>query len=133
MIEQFRIRTLDLIRGLAVMGILAVNVASFAQPGATAYSPHLSAGGMLEDLVFAIRLVVFEGKMRGLFAMLFGASLLLYLRRKQRDGVEAITLQMRRLFWLALFGLLHFALLWDGDILFLYAQVRQRSQKFGVF
>ena len=123
MIEQFRIRTLDLIRGIAVMGILAVNVASFAQPGATAYSPHLSAGGMLEDLVFAIRLVVFEGKMRGLFAMLFGASLLLYLRRKQRDGVEAITLQMRRLFWLALFGLLHFALLWDGDILFLYACV----------
>lgn len=123
MIEQFRIRTLDLIRGIAVMGILAVNVASFAQPGATAYSPHLSAGGMLEDLVFAIRLVVFEGKMRGLFAMLFGASLLLYLRRKQRDGVEAITLQMHRLFWLALFGLLHFALLWDGDILFLYACV----------
>ena len=61
--------------------------------------------------------------MRGLFAMLFGASLLLYLKRKEAGGANGMVLQMRRLFWLAMFGLLHFALLWDGDILFLYACV----------
>lgn len=106
------------------MGILAINVASFAQPGAAAYSPRLSGPGSLaDDWAFILRLVVFEGKMRALFAMLFGASLLLYLGRKEADGADGMVLQMRRLFWLALFGLLHFALLWDGDILFLYACV----------
>lgn len=106
------------------MGILAINVASFAEPGAAAYSPRLSGLGCLtDDWAYALRLVVFEGKMRALFAMLFGASLLLYLKRKEADGRDAMVLQMRRLFWLALFGLLHFALLWDGDILFLYACV----------
>lgn len=124
MTQQHRIRTLDLIRGVAVMGILAINVASFAQPGATAYAPRLSGPGNLADAwAYALRLVVFEGKMRALFAMLFGASLLLYVRRKEADGRDGMVLQMRRLFWLALFGLLHFALLWDGDILFLYACV----------
>lgn len=124
MTQQSRIRTLDLIRGVAVMGILAINVASFAQPGAAAYSPRLSGPGSLaDDWAFILRLVVFEGKMRALFAMLFGASLLLYLGRKEADGADSMVLQMRRLFWLALFGLLHFALLWDGDILFLYACV----------
>lgn len=106
------------------MGILAVNVASFAEPGAAAYSPRLSGlGSPVDDWVYALRLIVFEGKMRGLFAMLFGASLLLYLKRKEASGADGMVLQMRRLFWLAMFGLLHFALLWDGDILFLYACV----------
>ena len=124
MTQQSRIRTLDLIRGFAVMGILAINVASFAQPGAAAYSPRLAGpGSPADDWAFMLRLVVFEGKMRALFAMLFGASLLLYLERKEAGGTDGVVLQMRRLFWLALFGLLHFALLWDGDILFLYACV----------
>lgn len=106
------------------MGILAVNVASFAEPGAAAYSPRLSGlGSPVDDWAYALRLIVFEGKMRGLFAMLFGASLLLYLKRKEAGGANGMVLQMRRLFWLAMFGLLHFALLWDGDILFLYACV----------
>lgn len=106
------------------MGILAVNVASFAEPGPAAYSPRLTGpGSPADDWVFVLRLVVFEGKMRALFAMLFGASLLLYLERKEAGGTDGVVLQIRRLLWLALFGLLHFALLWDGDILFMYACV----------
>ena len=67
--------------------------------------------------------VLFEGKMRALFSILFGASLLLYIERKNAAGLDGHALQVRRLLWLALFGLLHFALFWDGDILFLYACV----------
>ena len=92
------------------MGILAVNVASFAEPGAAAYAPTFSEGraSTLDEWAYLSRLIIFEGKMRGLFAMLFGASLLLYLKRKEASGADGMVLQMRRLFWLALFGLLHF-------------------------
>ena len=119
-----RIRTLDLIRGVAVLGILAVNVASFAAPGAASYSPNLpTSGSAADNWAFAVMLVFFEGKMRALFSILFGASLLLYIERKDAAGLDGHALQARRLLWLALFGLLHFALFWDGDILFLYACV----------
>lgn len=119
-----RLRTLDLIRGVAVLGILAVNAASFAAPGSMAYSPDLPRPGTPPDrFAFAFTFVVFEGKMRALFSILFGASLLLFIERKEAAGQRGTGLQIRRLLWLALFGLLHFALLWDGDILLLYACV----------
>ena len=119
-----RLRTLDLIRGIAVLGILAVNVASFAAPSAASYSPNLPIPGSAADQWgFAVMLVLFEGKMRALFSILFGASLLLFVERKDEAGLDGQALQIRRLLWLALFGLLHFALFWDGDILFLYACV----------
>lgn len=124
MMQQSRIRTLDLIRGVAVLGILAVNVASFAGPGSGLFSPNLPhAGTTADNWVFAFKLIFFEGKMRALFAMLFGASLLLFVERRDASAGGGLALQIRRLLWLGLFGLLHFALLWDGDILFLYACV----------
>lgn len=119
-----RIRTLDLIRGIAVLGILAVNVASFAAPTSATYSPNLpNPGSLADNWAFAFTQVFFEGKMRALFSMLFGASLLLYIDRKDQAGIDGAGMQLRRLTWLGLFGLLHFALFWDGDILFLYACV----------
>ncbi|HCF24974.1 MAG TPA: DUF418 domain-containing protein [Novosphingobium sp.] len=119
-----RIRTLDLIRGVAVLGILAVNVASFAAPTSATYSPNLpSPGSAADNWAYAFTLLFFEGKMRALFSMLFGASLLLYIDRKEAAGGDGAGMQLRRLVWLALFGLLHFALFWDGDILFMYACV----------
>ncbi|MFM5949782.1 MAG: DUF418 domain-containing protein, partial [Novosphingobium sp.] len=80
-------------------------------------------GRTADNWTFAFTLVIFEGKMRALFSMLFGASLLLYIDRKDSSGADGAGMQLRRLLWLALFGLLHFALFWDGDILFLYACV----------
>lgn len=122
--DPSRIRTLDLIRGVAVLGILAVNVASFAAPTSATYSPNLpQPGSPADNWAFAFTLVFFEGKMRALFSMLFGASLLLFIERRDAAGKSGGELQIRRLFWLALFGWLHFLLLWDGDILFLYACV----------
>lgn len=117
-----RVASLDLIRGVAVLGILAVNIAGFAGPSAGAYTPNLPhAGTWLDHAAFAVIFVLFEGKMRALFSILFGASLLLFVEHKDENGEDGQTLQLRRLGWLAVFGYLHFLLLWWGDILFLYA------------
>jgi uncharacterized protein len=119
-----RIAALDLVRGVAVLGILAVNVFNFAGPGGSTYSPNLPApGSEADNYLFGAVLLLFEGKMRALFTLLFGASLLLFVERADQRGSGAAGLQRRRLGWLALLGYLHFALLWDGDILFLYAVV----------
>jgi uncharacterized protein len=119
-----RIAALDLIRGLAVLGILALNIISFAAAPSANYSPDLPAPGSLADhAAYLITLILFEGKMRALFSILFGASLLLFIERAEAQGRDGERLQLRRLGWLALFGLSHFFLLWWGDILFLYAAV----------
>ena len=117
-----RIAALDLIRGVAVLGILAINIAGFAGPTIATTTPHLPHPGTLADeIAFAGSFVVFEGKMRALFTILFGASMVLFLDRAEAAGRDAPALQLRRLGWLALFGYLHFVLLWWGDILFTYA------------
>jgi uncharacterized protein len=117
-----RIRTLDLIRGLAVLGILTINIASFAAPTSASFSPNLpQPGSTADNWAFAFSLVLFEGKMRALFSILFGASLLLFIERREEQGRDGPGLQVRRLAWLALIGWLHFALVWDGDVLFIYA------------
>lgn len=119
---QERVVSLDLIRGVAVLGILAINIAGFAGPSAGITNPHVPGPGTLADeLAFAVKFLVFEGKMRALFTMLFGASLVLFVERADASGRFGDLLQLRRLLWLAVFGLAHFYLLWWGDILFLYA------------
>lgn len=122
--DPSRIAALDLIRGVAVLGILAVNAFSFAGPPTASYSPDWPhPGSMADHWVFAAVLVLFEGKMRALFTILFGASMLLFVRRAERKGRDGQMLQLRRLGWLALLGYLHYLLLWDGDILLLYAVI----------
>lgn len=119
-----RIVTLDLIRGAAVLGILAINIAGFAGPTGATLSPHIPAPGTFGDeLVYAAGLVIFEGKMRALFTVLFGASMLLFIDHAEADGRDGDVLQLRRLGWLLVFGVLHFFLFWWGDILFSYGLV----------
>lgn len=117
-----RIGSLDFIRGLAVMGILAANIVAFGQP-MTAYMypeaftvPHSEA----EDWMWVAQFVLIDSKMRGLFSLLFGAGMYLFLEKAWARG-QGAWLQAQRLFWLGLFGLLHFFFIWRGDILFLYA------------
>lgn len=111
---------MDLARGIAVLGILVVNVTTIAGPGIASMSPdwHGHATGA-DWAAFAFTWLFFEGKMRALFAILFGASLALYLDKG--DPVVRTLGQVRRLLWLAVFGYLHFLLFWWGDILFTYA------------
>lgn len=121
-----RLISLDLIRGIAVLGILAVNIAGFAGPSAALLTPNLPYPGpppasFADNATFAAIFVLFEGKMRTLFAILFGASMALFIDRAEAAGRDGDGRQLLRLFWLMLFGLLHYFLLWWGDILFLYA------------
>jgi len=117
-----RIAVLDLVRGIAVLGILTINIASFAGGSSATLSPALLFPASTADAIsFAISLVLFEGKMRGLFTLLFGASILLFVERHGAAGRDGNTWQLRRLGWLFLIGYLHQLLLWSGDILMLYA------------
>ena len=122
-----RIAALDLIRGVAVLGILAVNVAGFSGPRAATDSTALGYGALAapppwwDESAYAFVFLVFEGKMRALFSLLFGASLLLFIDRAEAAGRDGGRLQARRLGWLMLFGWLHYVLFWWGDILFVYA------------
>jgi uncharacterized protein len=117
-----RVASLDLIRGVAVLGILAINIAGFAGPSAGTLSPNLPLPtGPWDEAAFALSFVLFEGKMRALFAILFGASMALFIDKAEADGRDGDMLQAARLGWLLLFGVLHYVLLWWGDILFAYA------------
>lgn len=119
-----RIVTLDVVRGVAVMGILFVNILSFALPDVARLSPY--AWGMTgpADLwAYFATMVAFEGKMRGLFSFLFGASLLLVVDRAEAAGADPAAIHYRRMAWLFVLGLAHATLLWSGDILMHYALV----------
>lgn len=119
--ERDRLVALDLIRGVAVLGILAVNVAGFAGPSASILSPHIpTPGSFADEAAYAAIFLIFEGKMRALFSLLFGASMAVFLERARQSAADGGLLQLRRLGWLMVFGLLHYFLFWWGDILFIY-------------
>jgi len=117
-----RIASLDFIRGIAVMGILAANIVAFGQPFSAYMWPDafLTPHGETSDWMWVAQFVLIDGKMRGLFTLLFGAGLYLFMEKAWKRGATR-WLQARRLFWLLLFGLVHFYLIWRGDILILYS------------
>jgi len=119
-----RIDSLDFIRGIAVMGILAANIVAFGQPFdaymfPTAFMVDASDPGGWQWMT---QFIFIDGKMRGLFTLLFGAGLYLFMERTWARGGTRWR-QMWRLFILMLFGMVHFYLIWPGDILFYYAVV----------
>jgi len=121
--EQSRIKSLDVVRGWALLGILAVNAIFFAAPFQTAQNPLLEPVALTDETTWSwyVMHVFFEFKMITLFSMLFGVSI--FLVGGERSDKDRGKVLHRRLAWLALFGLLHGALLWYGDILLHYALV----------
>ena len=119
-----RIVTLDIIRGVAVMGILLMNVIAFAMPEAAYANPRAYGGWHGADLVtWTVEFVLIDGKMRGLFSLLFGASLLLVTDRAEAAGRSAAQVHLARMAWLLVIGIAHLVLLWWGDILAHYALI----------
>ncbi len=117
-----RIITLDIIRGIAVMGIFSVNVIAFAMIEAAYFNPAAYGGRTGADLfVWAANMLLVDGKMRTLFSMLFGASMLLVVERAEASGRSGWWTHFRRMIVLLGFGLLHYYFIWFGDILTLYA------------
>ena len=119
--EANRIKSLDVVRGFALLGILAVNAAFFAAPFQAAQNPLLEPLAVTPDTLWSwfVMHVFFEFKMITLFTMLFGASI--YLVGGERSDKDRGQVLRRRLLWMVLFGVLHGALIWYGDILLVYA------------
>jgi uncharacterized protein len=117
-----RIITLDVIRGVAVMGILAMNIAAFGMPMPAYMNPEAYGGDSGANLAsWFANTLLFDGKMRGLFSILFGASTLLVIQRAAASGRGGAGAHYRRMAFLLLFGLVHFYFIWHGDILAAYA------------
>lgn len=117
-----RVPALDVLRGLAVLGILAVNLQSFALPEAAYANPTIY--GDFAGANFAAWLLVHvfaEGKFIALFSLLFGAGIVAFNARLEARGQGSLGLHYRRMGWLAAFGLIHAYALWYGDILVTYA------------
>lgn len=119
-----RIVSLDVVRGLAVLGILVMNIVEFAWPDEAYGNPAFAGGSTGADLwTFHLQTALFDGKMRALFSMLFGAGLVLIAERmvQKGAGLSATDLLLRRCLWLVPFGIVHrFFLQWTGDILYQY-------------
>jgi uncharacterized protein len=117
-----RLEALDVLRGFALLGILAMNIRSMGAPFSAYMYPYALfdyTGASRAAYVFTS--VVFDLKMMGLFSMLFGAGALLYAAKSTETGAPPRGLWFRRMFWLLVIGLVHAYLIWDGDILVPYA------------
>ncbi len=126
-----RIASLDVLRGVAVFGILMNNIKDLAGPtgfasdiplelvGKPAAHPALDLGATI------LQLLLVQGQMRALFALLFGAGVVLLLERVTRQmGVErAADIFHRRNMWLLLIGVIHGSLIWYGDVLLQYSVI----------
>ena len=117
-----RLVTLDLIRGIAVLGILFANITAFGQSLDAYFWPEALPDGptIWDRAVWFFQLVFIDHKFRGLFSLLFGAGIYLFMERAWVRG-SGVRLQFRRLCWLLLFGAIHYFLIWHGDILGTYA------------
>ena len=115
-----RLEILDVLRGLAVGGILIGNMQWFSGYGMmpTALASQTPFADQITH--FLVHFFV-EGKFYSIFSFLFGFGFALQIARAEERGDQTASLFKRRLFWLLVIGLLHAYLLWAGDILSVYA------------
>jgi uncharacterized protein len=116
-----RILFIDVLRGMALFGILAANMRAFFGPldiyGEIGLLFHSRADVWAQGLVD----MFFQGKFISIFSFLFGLGFAIQLSRAEAKGVRFLSFYPRRLLALALFGLIHGIFIWAGDILLTYA------------
>lgn len=118
-----RIELLDILRGMALFGILAANIRGFAGPAAAYFAPAKYWLAFQDRLAQAFIDTFIQGKFINIFAFLFGLGFAVQFDRAiTRAGSFALT-YARRLGILLLFGLIHGLLIWWGDILLAYALI----------
>ncbi|MDJ0754377.1 MAG: DUF418 domain-containing protein [Ardenticatenaceae bacterium] len=117
-----RIVAIDVLRGFALLGILLMNMASYAMPTIAYFNPTAYGGDDIWNrLVFNLSHIFADQKMMALFSMLFGASVMLVTNNLEKKGKSPFSFHYLRNFWLLMIGLIHAILIWDGDILVIYA------------
>jgi uncharacterized protein len=123
--QSERIVILDSLRGIALLGILLMNIPYFGMPDPAADNLSvLHELGTINQTVWFVVNWLAQGTMRAIFSMLFGAGVILFVSRleKRIPGMAPTDYFIRRQLWLLVFGLFDaFILLWTGDILFEYA------------
>ncbi|MEM1412242.1 MAG: DUF418 domain-containing protein [Pseudomonadota bacterium] len=117
-----RAQSLDVLRGVAVLGILAMNIRLFGMPQAAYFNPQ-AYGDLtgINQLWFWFTNLFADQKFMTLFSMMFGAGIALMSERCAAKGLPSTGLLLRRNFWLLVLGLMHAYLIWFGDILVAYA------------
>jgi uncharacterized protein len=110
-LREERIEAIDILRGVAILGILIVNMGLFSLPEGNAVA------GTAERLIYFFA----QEKFKALFSFLFGLGLAVQMMRAEARGAHFLPLYGRRLCVLLLIGVAHFLLVWDGDILHDYA------------
>ncbi len=119
-----RIASLDLLRGVAILGILVMNIYAFAMPFAAYFDPYRMGGNEPWNIgTWVFTHIVFDQKFMTIFAMLFGAGMVLMMERAEARGARFGPIFFRRQFVLLLIGLAHLVFLWLGDILSYYALI----------
>jgi uncharacterized protein len=124
--QSERISSVDVIRGIAVLGILLMNIIGFAFHVAVYADPTVAGGADgVNWWVYAFNAVLVDGKMRGIFSIVFGAGVVILTTRAVARGAaaDAADVYYRRTIWLMLFGVVHAYLLWWGEILYPYAVI----------
>lgn len=117
-----RISEIDVIRGLALFGILMVNMSFFKAPVFFDRYPSTFPAGLEQASAWAIQLF-FAGKFYAIFSFLFGLGFYIFMERAFARGITLVPLYRRRLLALLFFGFIHLFFIWSGDILFAYALV----------
>ncbi len=120
--QSSRIQAIDVLRGLAICGILPLNMQMFALHDAAVLNPYACEWtDSLNVGVWVALNTLFGRKDLMLFSMLFGAGILMVTDRFDESRRSAIPIQLQRMTALMLIGLIHAYVLWPGDILFTYA------------
>lgn len=123
-LESERIRSLDVLRGFALLGVLAMNMQAFADIFAVYMNPMAVGEISAADYAcWCVLRVVADAKFMTIFSMLFGAGIVLIADRAKAKSGKPARVHYRRMLWLAAFGIAHAILLWNGDILFFYATI----------
>lgn len=121
--ESERLQTLDVVRGIAIYGILFVNIEDFAMVQDARYDPAISGGaGPWNHGIWLFTFLFCDTKFLAIFTMLFGAGIAIINRRRRQRGQRATWMMYyRRMCFLLALGVAHGLLLWRGDILYFYA------------
>jgi uncharacterized protein len=120
--EAERIGALDLIRGVAILGILPANIPWFSGTGSIGLASYTPPDSTFADqLVKGLTLAFVDSKFISQLAILFGAGLAVQAGRAWSSGRSFTVGYLWRTFLLFILGALHSLLLWNGDILMIYA------------
>ena len=121
-LQSERIGSLDFLRGVAILGILFINIENFAYPDSFSPWKYGFHNSVDHDVRFWVYFLT-QGKFATMFTLLFGVSFFVFLERleKKQLGLKAMDIYAKRLLWLFIIGVCHAYFIWSGDVLYHYA------------